>query len=491
MQAADALPDGEAKGRCEMTDATGAGERMEQVEQFDAIVIGSGQGANPLAKALASAGRDTAIIESTHVGGTCINEGCSPTKTMVASARVAYLARHGADYGVQTGPIAIDMKKVRARKQAIVDDFRSGGERGIAATEGLKLMRGVASFTGPHQVSVKLNAGASRALTADLIVVNTGCRPSIPKLPGLESVPYLTSTSIMELDAVPEHLIVLGAGYVGVEFGQMFRRFGSQVTMLQRGAKLLAREDDDVSDEVTKILREDGIDIQFGSETTSVAASPDGGVTVTVRDASGERQIRGSHLLVATGRAPNTELLNPRAAGVAIDAHGYITVNERLETNVPGVYAIGDVKGGPAFTHISYDDFRILRENLLHGGHATITGRLVPNVVFMDPQLGVVGMRESEARAVGRSIRVAKMPMTWVARALEMDETRGFMKAIVDADSQQILGCAILGVEGGEIMSALEMAMMGHLPYTTVKEAIFAHPTLTESLNNLFMSLDS
>ncbi|MGH2502777.1 MAG: FAD-dependent oxidoreductase, partial [Ktedonobacterales bacterium] len=234
-----------------------------------------------------------------------------------------------------------------------------------------------------------------------------------------------------------------------------------------------------------------GIDIQFGSETTSVAASPAGGVTVTVRDASGERQIRGSHLLVATGRVPNTEQLNPGAAGVALDAHGYITVNQRLETNVPGVYAIGDVKGGPAFTHISYDDFRILRENLLHGGHATITDRLVPNVVFMDPQLGVVGMRESEARAVGRSIRVAKMPMTWVARALEMDETRGFMKAIVDADSQQILGCAILGVEGGEIMSALEMAMMGRLPYTTVKEAIFAHPTLTESLNNLFMSLDS
>jgi len=475
-----------------MTDATGAGERVEQTEQFDAIVIGSGQGANPLAKALAGAGRHTAIIESTHVGGTCINEGCSPTKTMVASARVAYLARRGADYGVQTtGPIGIDMLKVRARKQAIVDDFRSGGERGIAATEGLELMRGVASFSGPHQISVTLTTGGARTLTADLIILNTGCRPSIPSITGLDSVPYLTSTSIMELDAVPEHLIVLGVGYVGVEFGQMFRRFGSQVTMLQRGQKLLAREDDDVSDEVVKILREDGIDIQFGAETTSVQASPDGGVTLSVRDGSGERQVRGSHLLVATGRAPNSEALNLGAAGVAVDVHGYISVNERLETNVPGVYAIGDVKGGPAFTHISYDDFRILRENLLHGGHATISGRLVPNVVFMDPQLGVVGMRESEARAAGRNIRVARMPMSWVARALEMDETRGFMKAIVDADSQQILGCAILGVEGGEIMSALELAMMGHLPYTTVKEAIFAHPTLSESLNNLFMSLDS
>ena len=473
------------------TDAMGAGERMEQMEQFDAIVIGSGQGANPLAKALAGAGRHTAIIESTHVGGTCINEGCSPTKTMVASARVAYLARRGADYGVQTGPIAIDMRKVRARKQAIVDDFRSGGERGIAAAEGLELIRGVASFSGPHQISVALSAGRTRTLTADLIVLNTGCRPSIPPIAGLYGVPYLTSTSIMELDAVPEHLIVLGAGYVGVEFGQMFRRFGSQVTMLQRGQKLLAREDNDVSDEVVKILREDGIDIQFGAETTSAQASSDGGVTLSVRDGSGERQVRGSHLLVATGRIPNSEALNLGAAGVAVDAHGYITVNERLETNVPGVYAIGDVKGGPAFTHISYDDFRVLRENLLHGGHATISGRLVPNVVYMDPQLGVVGMRESEARAAGRNIRVARMPMSWVARALEMDETRGFMKAIVDADSQQILGCAILGVEGGEIMSALEIAMMGHLPYATLKEAIFAHPTLSESLNNLFMSLDS
>ncbi|HZC07961.1 MAG TPA: mercuric reductase [Ktedonobacterales bacterium] len=467
-----------------MTDAAGG------VERFDAIIIGSGQGANPLAQALASAGRHTALIESTHVGGTCINEGCSPTKTMVASARVAYLARRGADYGVDVGPVTIDMTKVRERKQAIVDEFRTSGERGIAATQGLELIRGAGSFTGPKEVRVALNVGGTRTLYADLIVLNTGCRPAIPNIPGLDSVPYLNSTSIMELDAVPEHLIVMGGGYVGVEFGQMFRRFGSQVTMLQRHDKLLAREDDDVADEVVKILREDGIEILFNVETTRVQTDGNRGVALIIRDANGERELRGSHLLVATGRTPNTEALNLRAAGVAVDSHGYTTVNERLETNVRGVYAIGDMKGGPAFTHISYDDFRILRDNLLQGGNASTAGRLVPNVVFMDPQLGVVGMRESEARQTGRPIRVAKMPMSWVARADEMDETRGFMKAIVDSESKQILGCAMLGVEGGEIMSAVEIAMMGHLPYTTIKDAIFAHPTLSESLNNLFMSFD-
>ncbi len=322
-------------------------------ERFDAIVIGSGQGANPLAKALASAGRRTALIESTHVGGTCINEGCSPTKTMVASARVAYLARRGADFGVRTGPVSLDMVKVRARKQGIVDDFRSSGERGIAATHGLELIRGEGSFIGPKRVHVALNSGGSRTLTADAIILNTGCRPAIPTIPGLDSVPYLTSTSIMELDAVPDHLIILGGGYIGVEFGQMFRRFGSAVTMLQRHDKLLTREDDDVGAEVTQILREDGIEILFDTETTRVAADANGGVTLTLRDASGERELHGSRLLVATGRVPNTEHLNLSATGVSVDAHGYMPVNARLETSVAGIYAIGDMKGGPAFTHIS------------------------------------------------------------------------------------------------------------------------------------------
>ncbi|HEX8982203.1 MAG TPA: mercuric reductase [Ktedonobacterales bacterium] len=461
----------------------------DATDTFDAIVIGSGQGANPLAKALAKAGKRTALIESTHIGGTCINEGCTPTKTMIASARVAYMARRGADYGVQTGPVSIDMRKVRDRKRAIVEDFRSGGERGITSTQGIEWIQGEGRFTGMGRVAVALNAGGERHIASDLIIINVGCRPSIPNTPGLSEIPYLDSTTIMELDAVPDHLIVLGAGYVAVEFGQMFRRFGSKVTMLQRSNKLLAREDDDVSEEVVKILREDGIDILFNSETVRVAKQANG-IAVTVRDANGERELVGSHLLVATGRIPNTERLNPGAAGIETDQHGYISVNERLETNVPGVFAIGDVKGGPAFTHISYDDFRILRANLLEGAHASTTGRLVPNVVFMDPQLGTVGMRESEARASGRPIKVAKIPMSWVARALETDETRGFMKAIVDTETKQILGCAILGVEGGEIMSAMQLAMMGGLTYPVVREAIFAHPTLSESLNNLFLAME-
>jgi pyruvate/2-oxoglutarate dehydrogenase complex dihydrolipoamide dehydrogenase (E3) component len=458
-------------------------------EQFDAIIIGAGQSGGPLATALARGGRRTAIIEREHVGGTCINEGCTPTKTMVASARVAYLARRGADYGVETGPISLTQTTVRQRKRDIVESFRSGSEHAIVSTPGVDLLMGAATFTGPKTLTVKLNDGTQRDLAADLICINTGLHPVIPALPGLRDVPYLTSTSIMELDAVPEHLIVLGGGYVGLEFGQMFRRFGSRVTVIQHGAHLLSREDDDVADAVAEILRQDGIEILFATEAQSVTRQGDG-LSMTLRTPDGPRTINGSHLLVAVGRAPNTADLHLAATGVATDAQGYITADAHLQTNVPGIYALGDVKGGPAFTHISYDDYRILRTNLIEGGHATITDRLVPYTVFIDPQLGRVGITEAEARQQGRRVRVAKMPMTYVARALEVDEARGFMKAIVDAETQQILGAAVLGIEGGEIMSLLEIAMLGKLPYTILRDAIFAHPTLAESLNNLFSSLD-
>jgi pyruvate/2-oxoglutarate dehydrogenase complex dihydrolipoamide dehydrogenase (E3) component len=458
---------------------------------YDAIVIGSGQAGGPLASALARAGKKTAIIESTHVGGTCINEGCTPTKTMVASARVAYLARRSADYGVHTSPISIDLAKVRQRKRDIVESFRSGSERRLTQTEGLDLLMGAASFTGPRSLEVHLHTGETRHLTADLFFINTGCRPARPPIPGLEQVETLDSTSIMELDQVPEHLLVLGGGYVGLEFGQMFRRFGSQVTVVQRGKQLLGREDADVAEEVANILREDGVEVLLETEAVRVAKSDKGTIQLTVRNGQGERALHGSHLLLASGRVPNSEELHLEKAGVETDKHGYIKTNERLETTVPGIYALGDVKGGPAFTHISYDDYRIIRTNLIEGGHATIKDRLVPYTVFIDPQLGRVGLTEQEAKAQGRTIRVTKMPMSYVARALEVDETRGFMKAIVDADTKEILGCAILGIEGGEIMSMLEIAMLGHLPYTVLKEAIFAHPTLAESLNNLFSSLDS
>jgi pyruvate/2-oxoglutarate dehydrogenase complex dihydrolipoamide dehydrogenase (E3) component len=459
-------------------------------EQHDAIVIGAGQAGTPLSTTLARAGWKTAVVEREHVGGTCVNEGCAPTKTMVASARVAYLTRRAADYGVHTGPVAVDMAKVRQRKRAIVDSFRGGSQRRVENTEGLDLLMGEARFIGPKLVEVRLNGGETRHLTADKIFINTGARSRKAALPGLEGVPTLYSTSIMELDVVPAHLLVLGGGYVGLEFGQMFRRFGSQVTIVQRRGQVLTREDPDVAEAVADILREDGIEVLLDTQAQHVEQTADGRIQLTVRTPEGERILTGSHLLVAAGRVPNTERLNLAAAGVQTDERGFIKVNERLETDVPGIYALGDVKGGPAFTHISYDDFRIIRTNLLEGGDATTADRLVPYTVFIDPQLGRIGLSEREARAQGRDIRVAKMPMNYVARALEVDETRGFMKAIVDADSGQIIGAAVLGIEGGEIMAVLQMAMMGRVPYTVMRNVVFAHPTLAESLNNLFMMLD-
>jgi len=463
---------------------------MANATQYDGIVIGAGQAGGPLATTLAQAGWKMALIEREHIGGTCVNDGCTPTKTMVASARVAYLARRAADYGVETGPVTMDMTVVRRRKRDIVNEFRSGSEQGIRETPNLDLLMGEARFTGPKTLTVTLNDGGEREITAEKIFINSGQRPTMPKIAGLESVPALTSTTIMELDSVPAHLLVLGGGFIGLEFAQMFRRFGSAVTIIQRGTQLAPKEDEDVGEEIAKIFREDGITVLLETETVRAAWSADGGIVLTVKDSNGERTVTGSHLLVAAGRTPNTDALDPPAAGVTMDKRGYIPVNERLETNVPGIYALGDVNGGPAFTHISYNDFIILRTNLLHGGTETTAGRLVPNTVFIDPQLGRVGLNEREARAQGRTIRVAILPMTGVARAGEMDETRGFMKAIVDAESDQILGCAILGVEGGEIMSIIQMAMMGHLPCTVLKNAVLAHPTLAESLNNLFSTLE-
>jgi pyruvate/2-oxoglutarate dehydrogenase complex dihydrolipoamide dehydrogenase (E3) component len=309
----------------------------------------------------------------------------------------------------------------------------------------------------------------------------------VPAIPGLDRVRMFDSTSIMELDAVPEHLMIIGGGYVGLEFGQMFRRFGAAVTVVQRRSQLLPREDEDVAEEIAGILREDGITIVLDADTTRVAQDGDGRIRLSAATPHGERTVEGSHLLVAAGRRPNTDLLDPGAAGIETDARGYIRVNERLETSAPGIYALGDVKGGPAFTHISYDDFRIIRGNL-RGGDRTVTGRLVPYTVFIDPQLGRVGLTEREARARGHAIRVAKLPMSHVARAIEVEETRGLMKVVVDAETDRILGCAILSVEGGEIMGILQLAIAGGVPYQVLRDSIFSHPTLSEALNNLFLA---
>ncbi|MCH8275810.1 MAG: mercuric reductase [Armatimonadetes bacterium] len=459
-------------------------------EKYDAIVIGTGQAGQPLSKALAGAGWKTAVIERASVGGSCINVGCTPTKTMVAAARVAYLARRAADYGVKTGAVSVDMEVVRKRKRDIVRDWSGGTQRSLEKTEGLDLILGDARFTGPHTVDVALNDGSARRLSAEKIFINSGTRPVRPPVDGLDQVPTLDNASIMELGEVPEHLLVMGGGYIGLEFGQMFRRFGSEVTIVQRDGQLLPREDADVAEEVAKIFREDGIEVLLSTTAFRAARNGDD-VQLSVRNSEGERTLSGSHLLVAAGRAPNSDTLDLESAGIETDERGFIKVNERLETSAPGVYALGDVKGGPAFTHISYDDFRIIRTNLLEGGDATTNGRLVPYTVFIDPQLGRVGMTESEALAQGKNIRVGKLPMSHVARAIEVDEQRGFMKAVVDADTGQILGCAVLGLEGGEVMSVLQMAMMGKVPYAAIKDGTFAHPTLAESLNNLFMAMDA
>jgi pyruvate/2-oxoglutarate dehydrogenase complex dihydrolipoamide dehydrogenase (E3) component len=466
----------------------GAEEEELILERFDTIVIGAGQGGGPLAGAFARAGRKTALVERAHAGGTCVNEGCTPTKTMVASARVAHLARRAADYGVATGPVNVNLAHVRERKRRIVESFRNGSARALSKA-GVRFIMGQARFTGGHTLSVETEGGEI-TMESSCIVINVGQRPAVPALPGLDAVSVLNSTSIMELDEVPEHLVVLGGGYVGLEFAQMFRRFGAEVTLIARDHQLLVREDADVAAEVLKMLEQDGIRVLLGIRAERLAAD-NSGMRLSVRDGGGTaREIAGSRLLVAVGRTPNSGDLGLDRAGVATDARGYVQVDDRLETSVAGVYAIGDVTGGPAFTHWAYDDFRILRDNLIGGGNRTTRGRILPYAVYTDPQLGRVGITEQEARARGLAIRVARLPMTRVARALETDEVRGFLKAVVDARTDRILGAAVLGTEGGELATMFQLAMLGNLPYTTLRDGIFAHPSFAESLNNLFTAME-
>jgi pyruvate/2-oxoglutarate dehydrogenase complex dihydrolipoamide dehydrogenase (E3) component len=454
---------------------------------YDVLILGSGQAGNPLSSDFVKAGKRVALIERAEVAGTCINYGCTPTKTMVASAQRAWQVRHAGELGIEVGSLRVNLEQVRARKRKIVEQFRTSSEKRFASGQP-ELVRGEASFIGPKEIVVALKAGGERRLAAETIVINTGGIPTVPKIAGLDSVPHLDNVSLMELDAVPEHLLILGGGYEAVEFGQMFRRFGSAVTVIQRGKHLLGREDVDISEAVEAILREDGLTIRTGANAIRVDGKT-GAVTVHLEDGT---SISGSHLFVAVGRSPNTKDLHLDAAGVATDAHGYIKVDDELRTNVPGIYAVGDVKGGPAFTHVSYDDYRILRDNLILdtrlGGKDSrkTTDRTTVYVVYMDPQLGRVGLTEAEARKSGRKVKVARMPVTSIARATETGESRGFLKAVVDAETEEILGAAILAPEGGELMSMLELAMMGKLRYSTLENAVFAHPAYAESLNTLW-----
>ncbi|GBE16024.1 mercuric reductase [bacterium BMS3Abin14] len=460
------------------------------MEHYDAIIIGSGQSGNPLAVKLAVSGWNVALVEKEHIGGSCVNVGCSPTKTMVASARAAYVAGRAADYGVSIdGSVGMDMRRVRERKRAIVDSF-SGGDQAKLERKGVRIIWGEAGFTGPREIEVALNDGGTERISGDKIFIDTGTRPAIPEIDGLDRCAIHDNATIMELSSVPEHLLVIGGGYIGVEFAGMFRRFGAKVTIVHNCEYLLCREDQDVGEAIQDIFREDGIEIMLNARTSSATQDADGTVHLAVTTPDGEKTITGSHLLISAGRIPNTDMLNLETAGLKVDDRGFIPTNDRLETAVPGIYAMGDVKGGPAFTHISYDDYRVIRDNLFGGGGASITDRMVPYVVFMDPQLGRIGLSEVAAAEAGVEFNVVKMPMAYVARAIEMDETRGFMKALVDPDSGKILGFSCLGMEGGELMAVVQVAMMGGLTYRDLREGIFAHPTLAESLNNLFSLVD-
>ncbi len=442
--------------------------------KYDAIVIGSGQAGNPLSQKLADQGWTVALIEQAHLGGTCVNTGCTPTKTMIASAQVAHYARNAARWGVQTGAVHVDLPRIVARKEQIVNQWRSGQEKKVQQRPSLHLHRGHARFVAPHRLRVN-----DQELESERIFINTGTRVDVPRLEGLDQIDYLTNASIMQLGELPEHLLVLGGGYIGLEFGQMFRRFGSRVTVVHRNDHLLPREDADVTTELQKALEAEGIEFRLEANTTRVARE-NGRVVLTVEAGGRSETVTGTHLLVATGRRPNSDDLGLEAAGVRTDAHGFIRVNNRLETGVPGIWALGDVKGGPAFTHISYNDYQIVYANLIEGKSLSAEQRLVPYAVFTDPQLGRVGMTEKEARATGKRLKIGKIPMSWVARALERDETAGLMKLIVDAETDRILGAAILATEGGELVQILGAVMLAGAPYTLLKGAIYIHPTLAE-----------
>lgn len=457
------------------------------MKKYDAVIIGAGQAGSPLAKKLAKAGKKVAIIEKRWIGGTCINDGCSPTKTMIASARVAHLTKNGKQWGVETDKININYKTILARKDEIVESFRAGATKGLENTPNLKIIFGDASFINNRQILIKSEDGETK-IEGDLIFINTGCTPTIPDIKGIEETEYLTSTTLLELEEIPKHLLIVGGGYISLELGQMMRRFGAKVTILEIGKTLMPNEDDDVCETITEVFNNEGISIHTHAEVTSIGGKQQKKITANIK---GKQQtFTGSHILIATGRMPQTETLKLALAGVETDEKGYIKVDEKLKTTAKNIYALGDVKGGPAFTQIAYNDFVIVSKNILEKGDLTTSGRPIPYCMFTDPQLGRVGLSETQAKEQGIKYKVAKLPMKHVARALETGETTGYMKAIVDPDSKKILGVAVIGTEGGEIMSVLQIAMLGNITYEQIRYNIFAHPLYAESLNNLFMSFD-
>jgi len=459
------------------------------MKKYDAIVIGSGQAGTPLSKKLAESGLKTALIEQRWVGGTCVNDGCSPTKAMIASGRVAYLARKGKEMGITTGKVKVDIATILARKNEIVQRMRGNSEEAIKKTKGLDLIYGVASFSNPKEIMVKLNDGGETLLSAEKIFINTGAKPSIPVIEGIEDIDYLTSTTILDLKDIPDHLLIVGSGYVGLEFGQMYRRFGSKVTLLSRSERLMSKEDKDISEELEAILTQEGIRILTNCKLQSFEKAGQQ-IKASFLKNGKKTMLTCSHVLIAAGRTPQTDNLNLKVTGVKTDEKGYVQVNGFLETTTKGIFALGDVNGGPPFTHIAFDDYRIAIHNLTKGTKLSTKNRVLPYCMFTDPQLGRVGLTEHEAREKGFDVLVASMPNSAVARAIETGDTRGMMKAVVDAKTDKILGASILGTEGGEVVSVLQMAMIGDIKWQEVHDSVFAHPTFSESLNNLFMFPD-
>jgi len=454
---------------------------------YDAIVIGAGQAGPSLAVRLAKAGLKTALIEREHLGGTCVNDGCIPTKTLVASARAAHVARRAGDWGVRIdGPIGVDMKAVKARKDRVVADSIASLEKWIASTPGLTLIRGHARFVAPDAVEVD-----GTRLDAPRIFINVGGRAVLPTWDGIAGVPVLTNTSMMAIDAIPEHLIVAGGSYIGLEFAQMYRRFGARVTVVEYGDRLIAREDPEISREVQAILEREGIAFHFSVQHARVTPGDGGsGIRVALGAGADAKVVEGSHLLAAVGRKPNTDDLGLDQAGIATDSRGYIVVDDELRTSVAGVWALGDANGRGAFTHTSYNDHQIVADNLLEGGKRKVSDRLVTYALFTDPPLGRVGMSEAEVRARGKPALVGVMPMTRVGRAKERGETQGFMKVLVDAESERILGAALLCIEGDEIVHSILDVMAADASYKVIERAVHIHPTVSELIPTLLGQLE-
>jgi pyruvate/2-oxoglutarate dehydrogenase complex dihydrolipoamide dehydrogenase (E3) component len=453
-------------------------------QTFDAIVIGAGQAGPSLAARLTSAGMRVALVERKLFGGTCVNTGCMPTKTLVASAYAAHLARRGAEYGiVSQSPIAIDMKRVKARAQTVATNARTNVEKWLRGMDGLTVLEGHARFEGRDLIRV-----GESLLRAPRIFINVGGRAAVPDMPGIDTISYLTNTSILELDAVPRHLVVIGGSYIGLEFAQMYRRFGAEVTVVERGPRLIAREDADVSEAVQAILVDEGIGVRAGAMCIGFEPHPDG-IAVHVDCASGPPAVIGSHVLLAVGRRPNTDDLGLDRAGVAVDSRGYIGVDETLATNVPGIWALGDCNGRGAFTHTAYNDYEIVSANILDGETRRVTDRILAYALYVDPPLGRVGLSETEARKTGRPLLVSKRPMTRVGRAIEKGETKGFMKVVVDAGTQRILGASILGVSGDEAIHGILGNMAAGVPYPVLERAVPVHPTVSELIPTLLGDL--